>query len=111
MYRQRNSNRSFSAPVSVGEELDVTIEAVGERGDGIAKVKGFVLFIAGTKKGDRVRVKVTKVLSKVGFAEKIGEAQSSESDEAAHEPEPEPEPEAPAPEDTDDFGADLKDTY
>ena len=34
--------RSF-APVNVGDEVDVTVEAVGDKGDGIAKIKGFVL--------------------------------------------------------------------
>lgn len=66
--------RSF-APVSVGEELDVKIEAVGEKGDGICKKKGFVLFVPSTKEGDEVRVKVTRVLKKVGFAEVVGEPQ------------------------------------
>ena len=63
-----------TAPVSEGDELDVTIEAVGEKGDGIAKVEGFVLFVAGTKAGDEVRIRVTKVLKNVGFAERIGDA-------------------------------------
>ena len=35
------------APVKVGAELDVKIEGVGEKGDGIAKVQGFVLFVPG----------------------------------------------------------------
>ena len=50
--------RGFASPVNVGEELDVKIEAVGEKGDGIAKVKGFVLFVPGVKEGDEVKVKM-----------------------------------------------------
>ncbi len=65
--------RSF-APVNVGDELDVKIEAVGEKGDGVAKVKGFVLFVPGTKAGQDVRIRVTRVLKKVGFAEVVGGA-------------------------------------
>lgn len=68
MYRER---RSF-APINVGDEVDVTIEAVGAKGDGIAKVKGFVIFIPGTKQGETVKVRITKVLRKVGFAEVVG---------------------------------------
>jgi len=71
--------RNF-APVKVGDELDVKIEAVGEKGDGIAKKDGFVLFVPGTKQGDEVRIKVTRVLQKVGFAEVVGEKASSESE-------------------------------
>ena len=51
---QERFTRDF-APVKVGEELDVKIEAVGEKGDGIAKVKGFVLFVPNTNEGDEVK--------------------------------------------------------
>jgi len=63
------------SPVKVGEELDVKIEAVGEKGDGIAKKNGFVIFIPGVHEGDQVRIRITKVFRKMAFAEVIGEAQ------------------------------------
>jgi predicted RNA-binding protein with TRAM domain len=80
MYGGDRGGNRFSAPqqstppVREGEEFDVTIEAVGEKGDGIARRKGFVLFVPNTKTGEEARIRVTKVLAKVGFAEKIGEA-------------------------------------
>jgi len=96
------NNQSFS-PVNVGEEYDVNIEAVGEKGDGIARIKGFVLFVPGVREGDNVRVRITKVLRKVGFAEKIGEAQAPVQGTRQREPEMQPEPETHY-EDTEDFG-------
>ncbi|MEW6063308.1 MAG: TRAM domain-containing protein [Nanoarchaeota archaeon] len=72
MYRDFRQ-RSF-APVNVGEELDLNIEAVGEKGDGIAKIKGFVIFVPNTKKGDEVKVRITKVFKKVGFGEVVGQS-------------------------------------
>ena len=76
--------RSF-APVNVGDELDVKIESVGEKGDGVAKVKGFVLFVPGTQAGQEVKIRVTRVLKKVGFAEVVGGASASPQTEAAPE--------------------------
>ena len=74
------------APVKVGDELEVTVEAVGAKGDGIAKKDGFVLFIPNAKEGDTVKVKVTRVLRKVGFAEVVGEgAAPAEGEEAAQD--------------------------
>jgi len=74
-FRPRGGGMGMStAPVKVGEELDVTIEAVGEKGDGVAKKNGFVLFVPGVKEGQQVRIRVTKVLRKVGFAEVVGKA-------------------------------------
>jgi len=73
------------APVKVGAELDVRIEGVGEKGDGIAKVQGFVLFIPGVRAGDEVRIRVTRVLAKVGFAEVLSKKERSEDDELSEE--------------------------
>ena len=74
--------RNF-APVKVGDELDVKIEAVGEKGDGIAKKDGFVLFVPATKQGDEVKIRVTRVLQKVGFAEVVGEKSAGSSEESS----------------------------
>ncbi len=96
------------APVNVGDEIDVKIEAVGEKGDGIAKAKGFVLFVPGTNEGDEVKIRITKVLRKVGFAEVIGSPGGGAPSESAEESPVEEPAEAPAPEpaaeDTEDFG-------
>ena len=73
MYQDEYQERNF-APVKVGEEYDVTIEGVGGKGDGIAKIKGFVLFIAGAKKGETVKIRITKVFRNVGFAEVVGKS-------------------------------------
>jgi predicted RNA-binding protein with TRAM domain len=81
--RRDFDSRSFVAPVKVGDELDVKVEAVGEKGDGIAKKDGFVLFVPGTKEGDNVRIKITRVLPKVGFAEVVGQASGEESSESS----------------------------
>jgi predicted RNA-binding protein with TRAM domain len=70
-FRRQNS----FVPVKEGEELDVRIEGVAEKGDGVAKKQGFVIFVPGTKLNDEVRIKVTKVARKVAFAEVIGQPQ------------------------------------
>ena len=67
----------------MGDELNVKIEAVGEKGDGIAKKDGFVLFVPSTKEGDEVRIRVTRVLQKVGFAEVVGEKSGDDSNEGS----------------------------
>ena len=83
-----------TAPVNVGDELDVTIESVGAKGDGVTKKDGFVIFVPGVQKGDNVRIKVTRVLRKVGFGEVVGSDGSASSDESSEEPAPEEQPDA-----------------
>jgi predicted RNA-binding protein with TRAM domain len=52
---------SFNKPVEVGKEYNVTISDTSRRGEGIAKIEGFVVFVPGTKMGQNVRIKVTQV--------------------------------------------------
>ena len=86
-----HQDREFrQAPVNVGDELNVKIEAVGEKGDGIAKKDGFVLFVPNTKEGDEVKIRVTRVLRKVGFAE-VATGTEAKDEEQAEESQEEPQ--------------------
>lgn len=99
-----SNDRQQSPPVKEGDEIDVTIEAVGEKGDGIAKQKGFVLFVPNTKAGERVRIRITRVLAKVGFAQAIGPALGTPSKEERAPRKQEPEFQANEDLDSEDFG-------
>ncbi len=48
-------------PVKIGDELDITISEVSRRGDGLARVQGYVIFIPNTKQGDSVKVKIIQI--------------------------------------------------
>ncbi|MFQ3318797.1 MAG: 23S rRNA (uridine2552-2'-O)-methyltransferase [Natronomonas sp.] len=61
----------LTGPVREGDTLEVDIEDVGSEGDGIAKVDGYTLFVAGTEAGDTVEVRVTDVKPRYGFAERL----------------------------------------
>src|SRR5579883_475497 len=51
--------RNFSPkPVKAGEEYDVEITEISRRGDGIAKIQGFIIFVAGAKAGQKARVRL-----------------------------------------------------
>lgn len=83
-------------PVKVGEELDVTIEAVASKGDGIAKKDGFVIFVPGTSAGEKVRIKITEVKRTCAIAEKAGSAGASAPEESAPAAAAPDEPDEPA---------------
>jgi len=62
-------------PVEEGEVRTVSIDTLGDQGDGIAKVeRGFIVIVPGTRPGDRVEVEITDVKETVAFAETVGEA-------------------------------------
>ncbi len=66
-----NPNYFLPKPVKVGDEVEVKIEAVASKGDGIAKKDGFVIFIKGAKEGETIKVKITDVKARFAIGEII----------------------------------------
>ncbi len=89
---KRRSSNFGPVPVKEGEVYDVTIEGIGEKGDGIAKIQGFVIVVPKTQQGQRVKVKITAVRGKVSFGEVVGEG-SPAPEETPEETETEPDEE------------------
>lgn len=59
------------APVKEGQEIDVVIDDIGSRGDGITRIQGFLIFVPQTKIGERLKVKIVKVKGRFAIAEKV----------------------------------------
>lgn len=70
--RFRSSRPLFqAAPVKEDQEVEVVIDDVGSKGDGIAKLQSYMIFVPRSKIGERVRVKIVSVNEKFAVAEKI----------------------------------------
>jgi 23S rRNA (uracil1939-C5)-methyltransferase len=48
-------------PVTVGQEVNVTIDNYGSEGEGVARVEGFAVFVPGAIAGEEVRVRIDDV--------------------------------------------------
>jgi predicted RNA-binding protein with TRAM domain len=84
-------NEPRTPPVEEGETRKVTIEGVGDRGDGIAKVeRGFVLIVPETTPNDEVVVEIERVRENVAFARVIEEHTKSSSTASPSESENDP---------------------
>ncbi|MCD6189841.1 MAG: TRAM domain-containing protein [Thermococcus sp.] len=71
MYGDSFGGRSLEAPFRVGKRNKVKIESIGQGRDGIARIKGFVVFVPNTKVGDEVEIVINSVKRKFAFAEVI----------------------------------------
>ncbi|WP_406671032.1 translation initiation factor IF-2 subunit beta [Methanolobus sp. ZRKC4] len=68
--------RRATAPVKQdsieeGKEYEVHIDAVGSKGDGIAKVDRFTIFVPGAAKGDTLKIRIKRISGTLAFAEKV----------------------------------------
>jgi predicted RNA-binding protein with TRAM domain len=52
---------SSPKPVEMGKEYAVEISEISRRGDGIARVQGFVIFVADAKAGQKVKIRITSI--------------------------------------------------
>jgi predicted RNA-binding protein with TRAM domain len=71
-------NRRFNdgpKPVETGKEYDVTITEISRKGDGIARVEGFVIFVKDGKAGQNAKIKITQVGGRFASAEIVGSSQ------------------------------------
>lgn len=58
-------------PVKENQEIEVMIDDIGSRGDGIAKIQGYLIFVPRSKMGERVKVRVQSVGEKFAVAERL----------------------------------------
>ncbi|MEM1538993.1 MAG: TRAM domain-containing protein [Candidatus Bathyarchaeia archaeon] len=58
-------------PVKENDELEVVIDDIGSRGDGIARIQGYMIFVPRSKVGERVKVRILSVGGKFAVAERI----------------------------------------
>ena len=68
-------------PVEAGKEYDVEVTELSRRGDGVAKMQGFVIFVKGAKMGDKVRIKVETVGPRFATATAMGASSGKTSEE------------------------------
>lgn len=61
----------LNIPVEIGKEYDIEIVKKGNKGDGIGKYQGYIIFVSGAKPGQTVRARIKSTSIKYGFAEVV----------------------------------------
>jgi translation initiation factor 2 subunit 2 len=62
------------AAIEEGNIYELMIEDVGKKGDGVARKENYIIYVPGTVKGSRVKVKITKRSGNVAFGTVTQEA-------------------------------------
>jgi len=58
-------------PVREGDEVELTCMSIGKKGDGIFKCEGFVVIAPDTIEGRTYKLRITKVMDNLSFANVI----------------------------------------
>src|ERR1041384_5447265 len=73
---RRNDNLG-PKPVETGKEYEVQITEISRKGDGIARIHGFVIFVKEGKVGQNAKIRVVQVANRVDIVEIVEDASSS----------------------------------
>jgi predicted RNA-binding protein with TRAM domain len=65
-------------PVEIGKEYDVAVTETSQRGDGVARIQGYVIFVEGARAGQKARVKITRVGERFANAQIVDTAAKQE---------------------------------
>jgi predicted RNA-binding protein with TRAM domain len=75
-------NDSFGPkPVETGKEYDVQITEISRKGDGIARIQGFVIFVKGGKVGQNAKIRISQIGPRFATAELIDGSTASTTNE------------------------------
>jgi translation initiation factor 2 subunit 2 len=69
----KSSGRSEAAALEVGKVYEVHIQDLGKKGDGIARIDKYIIFIPGTSKGTTVKVKIENITGTNAFGHLVVE--------------------------------------
>jgi predicted RNA-binding protein with TRAM domain len=74
-------------PVESGKEYDVQVTEISRKGDGVARIQGFIVFVKGGRVGQKTKVRVTHVGDRFATAETIngGEQQQAGQQQSAEQ--------------------------
>src|ERR1041384_5272557 len=73
---RRNDNLG-PKPVETGKEYDVQVTEISRKGDGIARIQGFVIFVKGGKVGQNAKIRVLQVGNRFAIAEIVDGASTA----------------------------------
>ena len=71
----------MKAPVEVGKEYSVTVSDLSKRGEGVAKIQGFIIFVPGAKPStEEVKIRIERVSARFASASLVGGSSAAADD-------------------------------
>lgn len=61
----------MTPPVEVDKEYEAEIEELSRRGDGIARIKGFIILVPNAEQGEHVKFKIMRIGKRFAIAESV----------------------------------------
>jgi predicted RNA-binding protein with TRAM domain len=63
--------KGVNYPIKIGEEYEVDIVDMSPKGEGIARIKSFPIFVSSAKRNEHLKIKITNLISSSADAQII----------------------------------------
>ncbi|MCA9703690.1 MAG: TRAM domain-containing protein, partial [Methanolinea sp.] len=57
--------------LSEGTVMEVDIQSVSRRGDGVARIGRYIMYVKGGKPGQKVKIRITRISGSIAFTERV----------------------------------------
>ena len=68
--KRKARQEAASENLEEGQELEVEIQSVSRRGDGVVKMGRYIMYVANAKPGQKVKVKISRISGSIVFTER-----------------------------------------
>jgi len=69
--KRRARTEPAGSELQEGQELDVEIQSVSKRGDGVVRMGRYIMYVARGKPGQKVKVRITRISGSIVFTEQV----------------------------------------
>jgi translation initiation factor 2 subunit 2 len=69
--KRKARTEPVTAELSEGAVMDVDIQSVSRRGDGVARIGRYIMYVKGGKPGQKVKVRITRISGSIAFTERV----------------------------------------
>jgi len=74
-HRPVKKRKARAEPISEnleeGAEVDLEIQSLSRRGDGVVKMGRYIIYVANAKPGQKVKVRITRISGSIAFTERL----------------------------------------
>ena len=67
--KSKRGRESGNVPIELGREYEVDITEMSPNGEGVARIRGFIIFVADAKLEERAKVRIKRIDSMSAIAE------------------------------------------
>jgi translation initiation factor 2 subunit 2 len=69
--KRKARTETTGSELSEGQELDVEVQTVSKRGDGVVRMGRYIMYVPRGKPGQKVKVRITRISGSIVFTEQV----------------------------------------